>query len=95
MDDLITDFFNINVGVKQGDNLSPTLFKLFINDLPQYSENTADPIHINGTLLNCLMYADDIVLLSNSADGLQQKLYKLQEYCNDWCLSVNVIRQKL
>ena len=50
VDDLVTDFFNINVGVKQGDNLSPTLFKLFINDLPQYLENTADPIHINGTL---------------------------------------------
>ena len=95
VDDLVTDFFNINVGVKQGDNLSPTLFKLFINDLPQYLENTADPIHINGTLINCLMYADDIVLLSNSADGLQQKLYKLQEYCNDWCLSVNVNKTKV
>ena len=41
------------------------------------------------------MYADDIVLLSNSADGLQQKLYKLQEYCNDWCLSVNVNKTKV
>ena len=95
VDDLVAGFFNINVGVTQGDNFSQALFKLFINDLPQYLENTADPIHINGTLINCLMYADDNVLLSNSADDLQQKLYKLQEYCNDWCLSVNVNKTKV
>ena len=43
------------------------------------------------------MYADDIVLhiLSNSSNGLQQKLYKLHEYCNDWCLSVNVNKTKV
>jgi hypothetical protein len=29
-------FFPLNVGVKQGDNLSPSLFKIFVNDLPSY-----------------------------------------------------------
>ena len=42
------------------------------------------------------MYADDIVLLSIPADGLRQKLNKLQEYCNNWCLSVkNVNKTKV
>jgi hypothetical protein len=27
-----TEYFDIKLGVKQGDNLSPTLFKIFIND---------------------------------------------------------------
>ena len=31
VDDLVTNFFKTSVGVKQGDYLNPTLFKLFIN----------------------------------------------------------------
>lgn len=41
------------------------------------------------------MYADDIILLSSSADGLQQKLNILQEYCNDWCLNINTFKTKV
>jgi hypothetical protein len=41
------------------------------------------------------MYADDIILLSSSANDLQQKLNILQRYCNDWCLSVNFSKTKI
>ena len=34
------------------------------------------------------MYADDIILLSKSAKGLQEKLDILNTYCKDWCLTV-------
>ena len=40
------------------------------------------------------MYADDIVLLSSSAKGLQERLNKLYEFCQDWCLEVNVSKKK-
>jgi hypothetical protein len=85
----ITDFITVKVGIKQGDNLSPNLFKLFINDLLDYLNSSQDPVVLNSPAFNCLMYVDDIILLSSSADGLQQKLNILQRYCNDWCLSVN------
>ena len=42
--DNITDSFPIKLGVKQGDNLSPNLFKIFINDLPDYFNDCNDPI---------------------------------------------------
>ena len=41
------------------------------------------------------MYADDLVILSESAKGLQEKLDKLQNVCNDWCLSININKTKV
>ena len=45
-----------------------------MNDLPSYLSNTPDPVNVNGKDVHCLMYADDIILLSKSAKGLQEKL---------------------
>lgn len=55
------------MGVKQADNLSPNLFTIFINDLPEYLNPSPDPVILNLHPFHCLMYADDIVLLSSSA----------------------------
>ena len=43
------------------------------------------------------MYADDIILLSTSAKGLQEKLdiHVLNTYCKDWCLTVNTNKTKI
>ena len=62
----LTHFFS-RLGVKQGDNLSPNLFKIFINSLPDYLEKTNDPISIEEKSIHYVMYADDIVLLSKSS----------------------------
>lgn len=47
VEDKITDFFRYNVGVRQGDVLSPTLFKLFINGLPDILSNNYDNVHLD------------------------------------------------
>ena len=91
----ITDFFTVNMGVKQGDNLSPNLFKIFINDLPNCLEKANDPVYINDSPIHCLMYADDIILLSTSAEGLQSKLDILEKYCQNWCLTLNPQKTKI
>ena len=41
------------------------------------------------------MYADDLVLMSESAKGLQVTLNNLQNYCNTWKLSVNLSKTKI
>ena len=38
LEDGTTPFFNSFVGVKQGCNLSTTLFNIFINDVPNFPE---------------------------------------------------------
>ena len=91
IDNCLTYLFSVQLGVKQGDNLIPNLFKIFINDLPDY----LDSITLNGRSIHCLMYADDIILLSSSANGLQEKIDILSKYCKDWCLNVNTLKTKI
>ena len=87
-----TDLFVLKVGVRQGYVLSPNLFEIFNIDMPSFLNGTPDPVLVNNLPLSCLMYADDIVLLSTTATGLQEKLNKLRYLCHDWCLDVNVTK---
>ena len=82
-------------GVRQGCNLSPVLFNLFINDLPNIFNEHCKPIKLNSSSINCLLYADDLVLLSETAEGLQNCFDKLSSYCDQWNLEVNTDKTKV
>ena len=43
--------------------------------------------------MNCLLYADDVILLSQNEVGLQNCLKK--HFCADWCLDVNLDKTKV
>ena len=76
--------------------MSPLLFNLFVNDLPNcFETEKCEPIALGDHLINCLMYADDIVLLSNSKEGLQNSLSNLKEYCDSWNLKINIEQTKI
>ena len=92
----VTPFFTSNIGLKQGCNLSPTLFNVFINDIPELFTPTAcDPVHLGDTKVSCLLYADDLVLLSQSDSGLQESLVKLECFVKKWKLKVNLKKSKI
>ena len=76
-----------NVGVKQGDTLSTTLFNLYINNLPEmFVLDGNDPISIESTKLGCLKYADDLIIMPTLRGGLQKCLDFLAIYCEKWKL---------
>ena len=71
--------FSCMTGVRQGECLSPILFAMYVNDTEQdFITKGADGIDIHVDLLK-LLYADDIVIFSESADGLQKGLNILYE----------------
>ncbi len=68
-----TDFFTQKRGVRQGCSLSPTLFNIYINELAVLLDwSTAPGLTLQDQNIKLLLYADDLVLLSSTPQGLQQ-----------------------
>ncbi len=77
-----TGYLSQECGVRQGCCLSPTLFNIYINELASSLErSTAPGLTLHNSQIRCLLYADDLVLLSPTQHGLQQNLDLLQQYC--------------
>ena len=80
----ISSAFLAHAGVKQGDNLSPLLFGLFIDQIENFfSEKCGEEegIRIADNLCRVILYAADLALLSASPSGLQTLLKHLEEFC--------------
>ena len=64
INNFLTDWFEVNSGVRQGDTLSPTLFAIHINSLDKEIKELGLGIDINGNKVSILLYADDSIYLS-------------------------------
>lgn len=71
LNNIYTSWFTSKNGVRQGDTISPTLFLIFINDLAVKSKETNIGIPINDGKVSLLLYADDVVLLTETENDMQ------------------------
>ena len=83
-------------GVRQGDCISPLLFNIFINDLPHtFLNNASAPPVLDKETIPALLYADDLIILSETPEGLQNSLNALSTYCEKWKLEVNLSKSNV
>jgi hypothetical protein len=102
----VSDFFDCKNGVRQGENLSPFLFSMYLNDLEQFLNDR----NVNGLTsitedfeieldvylkLFVLLYADDTVIMSESKEDMQNQLNVFNDFCKKWKLKVNAEKSKV
>lgn len=92
----MTSTFPCNIGVKQGDPLSPILFNCFFDSVIDHLQlGCKHGFNIQNKQINSLLYADDLVIFSFSKTEMQNNLKKLEKYCNKWKLIVNVTKSQI
>ena len=93
-DSCISDTFKSEFGVLQGGILSPKLFTEFLQDISA-SFDQDQGIAVNTLLMVYLLFGDDLVLFSESAEGLQKQLTALYSYSSLWHIIVSIPKTKV
>ena len=76
--DEFSAFFECPIGLKQGCMLSPRLFTIFISEVSKALNSTCSSgfqFLSNLAIIHHLFFADDIILVSDTAQGLQKIEY--------------------
>ena len=78
----------------QGGMLSPKLFTEYLQDISA-SFDLDQGIPVDTLLMVYLLFADDLVLFSESAEGLQKQLTALYSYASLWHIIVSIPKTKV
>ena len=81
--------------MKQGDNLSPSLFSAYINDLLKCIKDSNIGVKVRDLKVGVLAYADDLVLILPTQAGLQQLINQVARWCKKNRLQVNIDKSKV
>jgi hypothetical protein len=92
----MSDFFDVTLGLKQGEPLSPLLFILFLNDIEKCIDlNKMSNSDLELLSKYLLLFADDIVLFTTSPESLQAQVDNVYSYSSKWGLKINVNKTKV
>ena len=86
---------NIDKGVRRGDIVSPKLFNAALERIFRRLDWDRKGININDNQLSYLRFADDIVLTTNNAEGLEEMLNDLNKESNNIGLRINMKKTKV
>ena len=92
----LSEAINPNRGVRQGCILSPLLFHIYLADLPRRLEHIlfSQAPKIGNNRLSCIVWADDLVIFSETEEGLNSMLAELAAYTEENALTINIDKTK-
>ena len=77
---LTSDLFYVSNGVRQGSILSPHFFNVYVDDLSSQLNKLKVGCVLGESIINHLLYADDIALISPSSAGLKRLLTVCEKF---------------
>ena len=96
LDNNYSDIFTYNVGLMQGESLSPLLYSLHVNDIEvELINQGCQSYELKKLNLFLLMYADDTVIFSENVEDLQNLINSVNVIANDHGLYVNLNKTKI
>ena len=81
--------FQVTNGVREGGVLSPLLFDVDVNELSELLNKSGIGGNLGGTIINHMLYAVDICIVSLSSSGLEHLLNISSDYCERHDLTFN------
>ena len=82
------------VGVNQGGNASPIIFRKYMSDMRDYLDENTGVVLSHDEILLHLLWADDLILTSTSIRDAQSQLDGLSKFCSKNKSIVNAIKSK-
>ena len=76
-------------GLRQGCSLSPLLFALYISDIGASLSTSTLGFSLDGLSVAGLLFADDIVLISRTSEGLKTLYGLVKSHCDQLLLEIN------
>ena len=92
MEIYISEPVNIQIETRQGGLTSCYLFNLFYKGMMEELDKTVGGIRIGGAKFNAFGYADDALLSSVTATGLQALITCAVNYVSKYGLSFNPVK---
>jgi len=83
------------VGVNQGGVISPLLFRKYLSDIDSYLKKQCGIVINDEDTLVHLLWADDLVLMSNTPRGMNILLGSIEKFCADNLMIVNEAKTKI
>ena len=91
---VLSEYFLVTNGVKQGGVLSPVLFCIYIDNLLVQLSKSGFGCYIGNTFVGALAYADDIVLVAASASATRMLLSICDDFASEYSISFNSTKSK-
>ena len=86
----VSNYYRITVGVRQGYLFSPILFNFYLEQiLRETLHNFKSTISIGGRIISNLRFADDIDLMGGSNDELQELTDRLSSSAREYGMEIN------
>ena len=82
-------WYRITAGVRQGGILSPVLFAIYMDTLIARLRSLGLGCRIFDNYYGCLLYADDILLLSQSVNAMRLMLAICEQFASEFDLKFN------